>query len=448
MCTRSRLSPILTAVFAALCPLGLGQEDLTKRLAALVDGAVEQDSLEGLAAVIELGGEGLLARGAGGISPETEVPVACLMDWFTTIAVMQQADTGKLVPDAPLADTVESLAWKGESVTLHHLLTHTSGIPEIAGLGSELQAIEALFRLKSPWKQIAQQPLLSTPGSCQQFSSTNTYLAGVVVEEATGKPLGELLAANVFKPLDLSSTRFDDEVAASLEAAGTQVSVPGGGAVDTSGAARFGAGGLVTSAADLARIMGGLAGGTLLDTRSRAHLLGTHRLSDGQSLRYAHGLSKTGVDSFSGVTAGGSVGRTSVHVAYLPDLDVVVALSGWGEAERLEDLAERLVREVFDLPLASIGERTLPEGTLERVVGVYKLGCDRLVLSASADGELVFSGGARPVRRMLYQGAHTFVAADDHGIRIQLQVEGGQAQSLVLTESGTQAMAVRVEAND
>lgn len=331
---------------------------------------------------------------------------------------------------------------------MHHLLTHTSGIPEIECPNSGAEGVEDFFGQEDLWKQVVGEALHTVPGSCQGFSGTNTYLAGMVCQVVTDKPLAKLVRDGILNPLNMSATGFEAEGGDGLGALSYGVQVAGFERMDTTGAARFGARKLVTSAQDMVRLMRGLVGNKIIDGAGWAHLLGSHRTGDGQELQYAHGVSKTEVGPFAGVAFGGASGHVRIHLAYYPSLDIIVSMSGDCEAGVLEQLRGRLVREVFDLPLASVAERVLPEGALASYVGVYKLGCDRLELLGTDDGRLVFAGGARPEHVMLYQGADTFVAADDHGIRIQLQVERGQAHSLILTEHGSSAMAVRLGDHD
>jgi hypothetical protein len=201
----------------------------------------------------------------------------------------------------------------------------------------------------------------------------------------------------------------------------------------------------VTTADDLVRLVRGLADKRVLSRRAWAHFVGTHRLEDGEVLRYAHGLSSTRLDSFEGFTFGGANGHERLHVVHFPGLDLTVALTADCGDGVLPALAERLVREVFDLPLAEVSDRTAPAGLLERCTGHYQLGCNRLEVRATDDAHLELVSAERPTYRLLYQGGDSFVAEVDHGLWLQFQVDNGHARSFVLTERGVDAVVVRVD---
>jgi CubicO group peptidase (beta-lactamase class C family) len=162
------------------------------------------------------------------------------MDLFTALLALRLVDEGTLEAGQPLSKYVEGLAWEGQRVTLHHLLTHTSGVPDIEGVAAELKVVEAMFRVQDPWKQIAAQPLLSTPGTCQTFNGMNTYLTGKVLEAVVDAPLREQVQSVLLGPLGMTGTRYADDAAAQLDEVGYQVVCAGALETDPSGTASSG----------------------------------------------------------------------------------------------------------------------------------------------------------------------------------------------------------------
>lgn len=428
------------------------EEGLSDRLDALLEGALAHEDLRGIAVVIDLGGETLFEGARGRIhfggneraDPEAPIPAACAMDLFGAVLALQLMDEGVLDPDAPLAGVLPGLAWEGHTVTLHHLLTHTSGIPALRDLDPEGTAIAAASGAEAGWTPLAGEPLEDVPGRCQTFRDTNTYLVGRAVERAAGKPLRELLAERVFDALELDSTGFVEGAGEELDEVRTRVECAGWLEEDPTGTLRFDAAELVTSARDLARLARGLAAREVVGGRGYARLAGVQRLDDGDLLRYAYGLSRAPLEDIAGLSFGGANGHERLHVACYPDLGLTVAMTADAADGVLPALERRLVREVFDLSSPEVEDRALPEGRREAYTGTYQLGCNRLLVVAEGE-RLSLEAADRPRFTLLYQGNHGFVAAEDHDVSVTFKVEGERALALNLIERGAFAQAVRVD---
>jgi CubicO group peptidase (beta-lactamase class C family) len=155
-------------------------------------------------------GEVVLDRGYGLADEETGesytaatlFDVASVSKQFTAAAVLKLemegrlrvADTvGRFFPDAP-ADKA--------GITLHQLLTHTSGLPDV--LGAEYERIgrrEMLQRLFAA-------PLLGPPGRRFRYSNAGYCLLAAVVEAASGRPLGDFMRQRLFLPAGMRHTGF------------------------------------------------------------------------------------------------------------------------------------------------------------------------------------------------------------------------------------------------
>jgi CubicO group peptidase (beta-lactamase class C family) len=162
-------------------------------------------------------GSFLLAKGYGYSNAKLETPntlqtkfrLGSLTKQFTATAIMQLRENGLL----SLQDSVCKLlqpcvaAWK--PVTLHHLLSHTSGI---AGYGA---MPDPRTHTVPPWtaKQIAAQfrdaPLEFPPGTQWKYSDWGYCLLGLVIENVTGKPYAQVLRKQIFEPLGMHNTGYD-----------------------------------------------------------------------------------------------------------------------------------------------------------------------------------------------------------------------------------------------
>lgn len=156
---------------------------------------------------------------AGGIvelSPEQRVPartdtlwdLASISKLFTTIVVLQQAETGRVSLDAPVAHYVPEFATGGkEAVTIRHLLTHTSGLPAFLPFYSRYATPAERFAAALTTPVTAG----SAPGKQYVYSDIGLIGLGVLVERVTGKPLAAAVHDGVTGPLRMRDTGYNPE---------------------------------------------------------------------------------------------------------------------------------------------------------------------------------------------------------------------------------------------
>ncbi|MEW6302372.1 MAG: exo-beta-N-acetylmuramidase NamZ domain-containing protein [Verrucomicrobiota bacterium] len=121
----------------------------------------------------------------------------------TTPCIMLLAERGKVKFDEPVKTYIPEFGGDGrDAVTIRHLMTHTSGLrpgipskPAWAGYDAAIQ------------RACAEQ-LQSTPGTKFVYSDINFILLGEVVRRASGMPLNEFAAREIFQPLKMNDTGF------------------------------------------------------------------------------------------------------------------------------------------------------------------------------------------------------------------------------------------------
>jgi CubicO group peptidase (beta-lactamase class C family) len=162
-------------------------------------------------------GEVLFTRGYGKANVEKGEPVladktlfriASITKLFTTTAVMQLAEEGKLDLhrdiNTYLTDVEIPNTYPGRPLTLHHLLTHSAGFEEhYTGSGArDASDVEPLDEYLSEQMPARVRP----PGEVSSYSNYGMSLAGLVVQEVSGVPFDRYVEENVLDPLRMEST--------------------------------------------------------------------------------------------------------------------------------------------------------------------------------------------------------------------------------------------------
>ena len=136
---------------------------------------------------------------AAPVRPETRFQIGSISKSFAAIVAMQEVDAGRL--DLHVSVN-ELLPWLGlpepfGPITMHHLLTHTSGLQ--AGMEDAPGFAGALQILRT-------QPATAPPGERFYYSNDGYKIVGTVLEELTGQPIHELIRARLLEPLGMTAS--------------------------------------------------------------------------------------------------------------------------------------------------------------------------------------------------------------------------------------------------
>ena len=144
-------------------------------------------------------------------TPDTRFRLGSITKQFTATAILQLVEQGKIKLDAKLSDYLPDYRKDtGEKVTIHHLLTHTSGIPSYTSQPGFFQNVSRNpYKVDEFVKKYASGDLEFEPGSKYTYNNSGYFLLGAIIERVTGKPYEQVLKQNIFDPLGMKNTGYD-----------------------------------------------------------------------------------------------------------------------------------------------------------------------------------------------------------------------------------------------
>lgn len=250
----------ISAACLAVVWLFLNTSSLAQAVAPDVDvfmhSAIERSHFSG-SILIARDGKVLVSKGYGMANVEHEVPnsartkfrVGSLTKQFTAMAILMLQEEGKLNVQDSLCKYLPQCPATWQPLTIHHLLTHTSGIQDV----DYTQARAPSASVTNTLGRLKDKPLEFTAGKIFRYSSTNYILLGHVIERASGESYKSFLRKRVFAPLGMKDTDYDDNQRV-LKNRASGYSLRGGGLVKASHvnmSVLFSAGGLYSTVEDL-----------------------------------------------------------------------------------------------------------------------------------------------------------------------------------------------------
>lgn len=213
---------------------------------------------------------------AAPLAPDARFMIGSVSKWITAVAVLRLVEEGKLSLDRPITTWLPELPASSSVVTLRHLLSNTSGIPN--GLGQAIKRDRSPERLtitpSAAALQFGNGPLAFAPGAQFDYSVTNWLLVGGIVERATGESFQQTIARLVFQPAGAADTGFADETFASRPRAAVAYATTRATRKIMSTPPMVAASGtMYSTASDLLKMADAVYGTALLTPASRQQLL-------------------------------------------------------------------------------------------------------------------------------------------------------------------------------
>jgi len=368
-------------IWIVLLALSTAAQNLTPQFDEYFDALVTQNGFNG-AVLVAREGKIVYAKGAGWArvelnlpnTPQTRFRIGSITKQFTAAAILLLQERGKLSVGDPVCKFFNDCPRAWQKITLHHLLTHTSGLPDYTDLpdyDAKMALPETNESLIARFKKL---PLEFKPGSRHAYSNSGYILLGVIIEKLSGESYENFLRRNIFAPLAMHDTGVDrNEVASTNRAAGYALKdrrlVNAAYQEMTQAGA---AGVLYSTVEDLCRWNEGLFGGRLLQPKSLA------AMTTAWAEDYGYGLVIQTDFHRKHFSHGGRISGFYNDMEYFPDDRVTVIVlrniydSNPPPRSVAFDLAAIVLGEKYEVPRSHVEVKVDPK-LLDRYVGRYEL---------------------------------------------------------------------------
>jgi CubicO group peptidase (beta-lactamase class C family) len=381
--SRSWLSFALLLVLAAPAPA----QPLADELDAVLAGFHDARQLNGAVLVAE-GDSVLYERGFGEANmaweipnaPDTRFRIGSVTKQFTAALVLQLVEEGRLALDGRVTDYLPDYpAAHGDRITVHHLLTHTSGIPSYTSLPEFVDLMRDPYEPDSFLTVFAERELEFDPGSAWAYSNSGYFLLGVLIEAVTGHPYDEVLRDRLLAPLGLTDTGYDHYGAIIERRAEGYVQAGNGyeraAYLDTS--LPYAGGMMYSTVRDLHAWNRALYGGALFE--QPATLM---KMLTPYENAYGYGVGvgdvEVGERSATAIRHSGGINGFSAQLWYLPDEDYTIAVldNTAGDTRSVVDAVARVLygqpQPAPQIPISTVVSETLESEGLDAAVAHYR----------------------------------------------------------------------------
>lgn len=442
----------LVFCIAVFCYGRVAAQSLSQNLDSLMRAYAAHKGFNG-SVLVAKGAEVLVAKGYGykNVAAKTTADDKTLYQYgsvtkqFTAALILKLQEEGRLNISDKLSKYFPQFSF-ADSVTLHHLLTHTSGIfnytADAKFMSSEAVKPTTQARI---FELIEKRPLAFTPGSKFSYSNSNYMLLGYITEKITGQPYETLVRQYIVEPAGMHTAGFDFTRLQSADKATGYNGINGNqafpaGIVDSTVA--YAAGALYGSVYDL------YAWHKVMQTKKLLSPQSWQQMYTPVKSNYALGVI---VDSLWGkrrISHGGGIfGFLSDFVRYPDDAVVIVVLTNNG-SKPVGDISKNLSALVFGQAFAwpqSKQEAVVPAAVLETYAGEYQLAPNFSITITVEDAKLMAQATGQTKHQIFAQSeTRFFYKVVDAQIEFKKDAEG-KALSLTLFQNGMEIVGKKIK---
>jgi len=206
---------LLAAIFLLACQYAALAQNRAAKINNVLTRASQLGQFNGAALVAE-NGKVIFKKGFGLANMDWNIPntpgtrfrIGSMTKQFTSMLVLQLVNQGKIKLDGKLSDYLPDYRKEtGSRVTIHHLLNHTSGIPDRPGFSANESRDP--YTVAEFIKKFASGDLEFEPGAKFSYNNTGYFLLGAVIEKVTGKTYEQALRENILDPVGMKDTGLD-----------------------------------------------------------------------------------------------------------------------------------------------------------------------------------------------------------------------------------------------
>ena len=379
----------------------------------------------------------------------TVYQIASITKTFTSAMILKLVELEKL----SLTDKVSKFYPgypHGDSITIEHLLTHTSGIWDYTRDNDFLynKQINGPVQVEEMIRFFKDKPLDFRPGTAWSYSNSGYYLLGYIIQKVTGMPYEKALRQYIFMPLGMNHSGFDFKHLASIDKAigyyadTTEKPIKPAPVVEAAGP--YAAGSIYSTAGDLYKWHRALQQYSIVgkDLLLKAYTPVKNN--------YGYGWI---IDSLYGrlmVSHSGGIFGFSTNLARVPEDDVCVVLLSNMETNSRDQITRGLLAVVYGKPYnIPVRLKAVPvrEEILKRYTGTYKIEANGVLVDVVLEsGRLLAKPHNGPVSELLALDETHFFLANEHEFRISFESdETGKVVRMMVNPNGTPKPAVKIK---
>ena len=305
---------------------------------------------------------------------ETVLQLASITKQFTSVSILMLMEQGKLSLKDPLSKYIADFP-RGNEITIHHLLNHTSGIKSY----TNLPEFRTKTRLDMTPAEIIDvfkhQPLEFNPNEMHAYSNSGYVLLGYIIEQLSGMSYKDFIQKNIFDKLGMKNSYYADTYKIIPDRANGYQLYEGNyeNADYMSTTVPYAAGSLMSTIDDMFLWNRAIYNNTLISESSKRKAFTNYSLTNGKYSNYGYGWYINEVADIPTIEHPGGINGFTTSGIYIPEKDVyAIVLSNRDDGTGAEIHNVKAVAALLGKPIKESVVEKIAEKELKKWVGAYQ----------------------------------------------------------------------------
>jgi CubicO group peptidase (beta-lactamase class C family) len=364
-------------------------------------------------------------------STQAKYRIGSITKQFTAVLILKLEEEGKLSVNDKLSKYYPGYP-KGDSVTLHMLLNHTSGIKNYTAIPGIWQSLNYKYSVDSLIRVFKNRPYDFAPGSKWSYSNSGYYLLGMIIEKVSGKKYVDFLREQIIAKVPLKNTDLEDiDSIYAFRAKGYTKrgnNWRNADYMEMEGA--WSAGAMISTAEDLNSWIKALYSNKIINVAETNKMFTPDSITRG----YGFGIISDSLNKHRRIWHNGGINGFSSHLAYFPDEDITVVVLCNNDADNADRVANSVSKIMYNVKVNTPyipKEVKVDPSILASYTGKYKTPSDQIEL-VLVNNKLYRRRPGAPDLELKPESATRFFYADNSDRFIEFVEEGGQKKGYLI----------------
>mgnify|MGYP000247624911 CR=1 FL=1 len=366
------------------------------------------------------------------MTSENVFEVGSITKQFTSVAILMLLEEGKLSLEDDITKYVPDYPTDGNKITIHNLLTHTSGIKNYTSMPSfgKVMTID-----ESPLKFInffKNEPLDFKPGEKYAYSNSGYFLLGYIIEKASGMSYSKFIKERIFDKIGMSSSYYGSHSKLiKNRASGYQKRGEYSNAVYISLTLPYAAGSIMSTVDDMLKWQTAITTDVFVKEATIDKAFTNYTLNNGDKINYGYGWSLDELNGVSTIEHGGAIpGYLSMGV-FVPSKNVYVIVFSNCGCQSPTNTALKIAALAIDKPMFKLDSKIkLSKEQLNKWVGAYQFDNDVVRFITLKEGQLYSKREGSPKSFKIHPTSSNTFSFEDGLISYKFSIKDGKKVAL------------------
>nr|WP_321230753.1 serine hydrolase [uncultured Psychroserpens sp.] len=444
MKTNHHISKAITLCICLLLTVSSLAQNLEQQIDTYISEQYKSDA-PGVSVLVAKDGKTIYQKGFGDANLELDISVApkhvfeigSITKQFTAVAILMLEEQGKLSVNDPITKFIPDYPTQGKTITIHHLLNHTSGIKSYTNMPSFMTEARTDMTPTELIDKFKNEPMEFDPGTQFNYNNSGYILLGHIIEVLSGQSYADFIQTHIFDKVGMTNSYYGSMVNLIPNRASgySQTETGYRNANYLSLTLPYAAGSIMSTTDDLLKWQNAISANTLIKRSSLEKAINGSTLSTGKAIPYGYGWLKGDINGSRTVEHSGGIFGYSTNGIYLPKEKVyVIGLSNC-DCGNVSAITTNIAAMTIGKPFPKKEDAiALTEAQLSKWVGAYEF--EGTIRHITLKDKQLFSQREGSVNLEIYPMTATNFIFD-----------GGDTVYDFYTENGNRMVTMKVSGN-